>query len=48
MRKVKTFVFFDIVRDDKDLISMPVDQKRLYGIQKLLSDIHVIANQNSS
>ena len=33
MRKVKTFLFFDTVRGDKDLISTPMDQKRLHDIQ---------------
>ena len=36
MRKVKTFSFFDIARGGKDLISMPMDEKYLYDIQKFL------------
>ena len=47
MRRVKTFLFFDIVRSDKDLISMPMD-KKVCMIFKISDDIHIIAIQKSS
>ena len=49
MKKINTFLFFDIVRGEKDLISMPIDQKKtLHDIETISIDIHITANQKSS